>query len=86
MVILLNFLTARIAGGAVLVAGQSLNKSHLVGVARILDYSCLFALLFSTLGFLGMAYVSGPSHLLDTNPTAIRRSSVGNIRTVKTHG
>jgi hypothetical protein len=48
---------ARIAEGAVFITGQLKDKSHLLGVARIMDYSCLFALLFSTLGFLGMAYV-----------------------------
>ncbi len=48
---------ARIAEGAVFITGQLKNKPHLLGVARIMDYSCLFALLFSTLGFLGMAYV-----------------------------
>jgi len=49
--------TARIAEGALLVAGQLNDTRTLYSAAYIIQYSSLFALLFSALGFIGMAYV-----------------------------
>jgi hypothetical protein len=51
---------ARMTEGALLVAGESNGQIPLYSAAYIIQYSSLFALLFSTLGFIGMAYVVYP--------------------------
>ena len=48
---------ARITEGALLVAAESNGQTTLFGVSYIMQYSCLFALLLSMIGFIGMAYV-----------------------------
>ena len=49
---------ARITEGALVVAGQLNGQVHLLGAAYVMQYSCLFALLFAALGFIGMAYAT----------------------------
>jgi len=52
---LLIFSGSRIAEGALLLAGQLNGSTTLISAAYIIQYSSLFALLFSSLGFVGMA-------------------------------
>jgi hypothetical protein len=47
---------ARMTEGALLVAAESNGQVSLYSAAYIMQYSCLFCLLFSALGFIGMAY------------------------------
>jgi len=61
---LLIFSLSRMAGGALLVVGESTHKAMFFGPSYIMEYSCLFALLFSTLGFIGMA----GQHTYSENP------------------
>jgi len=52
---LLIFSLSRITEGALVVAGELNGKLPLLSAAYIMQYSCLFALLFAALGFVGMA-------------------------------
>lgn len=58
-------LLARIAEGALVVAGEMANPPNptLLNVAHIIDYVGISALLLSTLGFIGMAYAVFDSKL-----------------------
>jgi len=61
---LLIFSLSRMTEGALLVAGELNHQVALFSAAYIMQYSCLFALLFSTLGFIGMA----GQHTYSENP------------------
>jgi len=52
---LLIFSLSRITEGALIVAGELNGHIPLFSAAYIMQYSCLFALLFAALGFIGMA-------------------------------
>ncbi|KAJ3513122.1 hypothetical protein NLJ89_g3126 [Agrocybe chaxingu] len=58
------FSLARIAGGALVLAGQLKPDPSLFNAAYIMDFSALVALLFSSLGFIGMA----GQHTYSENP------------------
>jgi hypothetical protein len=49
---------ARMTEGALIVAGELNGQVPLFSAAYIMQYSCLFALLFAALGFIGMAYAT----------------------------
>lgn len=63
--ILRIFILVRIAGGALVVAGQLAKTPNpmLLNAAYIMDYVGISAILLSTLGFIGMAYVTHSIHV-----------------------
>ncbi len=65
------FSPVRIAGGALVVAGQLAKTPNpmILNAAYILDYVGISAILLSTLGFIGMAYVIGSIHIVLYSPT-----------------
>ncbi|KAF9524080.1 hypothetical protein CPB83DRAFT_641078 [Crepidotus variabilis] len=58
------FSAVRIAEGALVVAAEMMTKRDLFSAAYIIDYAALFALLFASLGFVGMA----GQHTYSENP------------------
>jgi len=65
---LFNFSAVRIAGGALLIAGELLpSKANLLTAAYILEYAGPVLLLLSSLGFIGMA----GQHTYSENPRVI---------------